>query len=101
MIINLSPVDSQGSFILYKDEKPLQRENITFDRENFTLYNAQPADSGVYFAEHISENAMLFTNRLFINVTNVTSLNPSMTSQKLTSTSNSKLSSYMLQKLYI
>lgn len=99
MTINLSPIDNrQGGFILYKDGKALDRE---YDRENFTyhLFNAQPTDTGVYYAEHISENAMLITNRLFINVTNVTNHNPSITSQKLTSTSTSKLSIIIAQKI--
>ena len=89
-MINLSPIDySQGSFILYKDGIALQRENVTYDRESFTyrLFNAQPTDTGMYYAEHISGNAMLITNRLFINVTNVTNHNPNITSKKLTSTS--------------
>ena len=101
MNINLSPTDRQGGFILYKDEAPLNRENVTFDTENFTyrLYNAQPTDSGVYYAEHISINTMLFTNRLFINVTNVSSHNPSTASQQHTSTSTGK--AYKAMRIYM
>ena len=93
--INLSPIDRQldhSGFILHKNNIPLIRENVTFDRENFTyrLYNAQPADSGVYYGERISRHAILLTNRLFINVTNVSNLNPSITSQQLISISTSK-----------
>ena len=103
MKINLSPTDSQGGFILYKDEKVLHRENVTYDRESFTyhLFNAQLADRGVYYAEHISENAMLFTNRLFINVTNVTNHIPSITLQNLTRTSTSKLCTHVSSYMYI
>ena len=87
--INLSPVDSQGAFILHKDDMLLDRENnVTFDSNSsaYHLIDAQPADSGEYYAEHLSQHAMLFTNRLFINVTNATNLNPSVTSQQHTST---------------
>ena len=86
--IYLSPIDSQGIFLLFKDDESLSRDNFIFDSQNvvYHLHVAQPSDSGVYYAEYISQHVTLLTNRLFINIA---ILNPSITSQQHTSTSTS------------
>ena len=92
-MINLSPAES-GFSVLYKDGNILIRSNFsitTLDSKNtvFHLNDAQLTDSGVYQAEHISTHAMLFTNMLLINITN---LNPSSTvSQPHSTTLRSEL----------
>ena len=75
LMVNLSPAES-GFPVLYKDGNILIPSNfsiITLDHKNtiFYLNDAQLTDSGVYQAEHISTHAMLFTNTLFINITNL------------------------------
>lgn len=90
----LSALVEGGGFVLYKDEAALMRSNVNLTSLGsgsvmYHLYDAQPTDSGVYYAEHISTHAVLFTNRLFINISD---LNPSSTtSQPHTSKISSKL----------
>ena len=79
LMINLSPTES-GFPVLYKDGNVLisNFSIVTLHNKNIVFYlnDAQLTDSGVYQAEHISTHATLFTNTLFINITN---LNPSST----------------------
>lgn len=84
VMINLSPTES-GFPILYKDGNISNLNFTMLDNENtvYILNNAQLTDTGVYHAEHISPHAMLFTNTLFINITN---LNPSSTALQTHST---------------
>ena len=106
--LHLSALAEGGGFVLYKDEAALMRSNVNLTTLGsgsvmYHLYDAQPTDSGVYYAEHISTHAMLFTNRLFINISD---LNPSnTTSQPHTTKISSKLltfiSSIAIVYLYI
>ena len=84
VMINLSPTES-GFPVLYKDGDISNLNFTMLDNENtvYFLNNAQLTDSGVYQVEHISPHAMLFTNTLFINITN---LNPSSTALQTHST---------------
>ena len=70
--VNTSP-DDHGTIALYKDGSPLMRSNVShtslsLSPVTYYIHNAQPMDSGIYYAEYFGTHASLLSNYISIEV---------------------------------